>query len=74
MKHGSKEKCVECGEEFAIEELSHVWMEYDPEDLEEGDETSTYTGLVCKDCLEAASKLLDTPITIVGQGDEEEIV
>lgn len=68
-----KDKCVECDEEFALEELSHVWMEYDPEDLEEGDETCTYAGLVCKDCLEAASKLFDTPVTIVGQGDEEEI-
>jgi hypothetical protein len=66
-------KCVECGEEFALEELKHIWMEYDPAYLEEGDETSTYVGLMCKDCLKAASEMCGMPVTVVGQLDEEEI-
>lgn len=66
------DKCVECGEEFTLEDLSHVWMEYDPDDLEEGDEEEVYAGLVCKECLKAAAEAFDTPITHLSP-DEEEI-
>ena len=77
------DKCVDCGEEFAIEDLSHVWMQYDPDDLEEGDEPDVYVGLHCAPCLKIASEMCDMPVVnlddadsiIEGLGltDEEEI-
>ena len=63
--------CVSCGNEFPIDELSHVWMDYDPDYLEEGDEESVYAGLVCKKCLKEAAKLM--PVMRIESTDEEEI-
>ena len=62
MKHGFEGKCVDCGKTFAIDELRHVWMDYEPDDLEEGDEPDVYCGLHCKACLKTAGKLTDSPI------------
>ena len=64
-----KDNCVDCCGEFVIGDLSHVWMDYDPEDLEEGDEESTYVGLHCAPCLQAASELCDMPIINLNDAD-----
>ena len=85
MNPGFKGKCVDCGETFSIDKIYHVWMDYDPDSLEEGDEPNVYCGLHCKTCLDAAGKMcdmpvvnLDAPATIIGEvgltaTNEEEI-
>ena len=63
------DRCVDCDDEFELEELSHVWMEYEPDDLEEGDEPNEYVGLHCAPCLKAASELCDMPIVSLDDAD-----
>lgn len=66
------DRCVECDDEFELEELRHVWMEYEPGDLEEGDAPNDYVGVLCQPCLDAASAMCDMPVVQVNH-DEEEI-
>jgi hypothetical protein len=66
------DKCVECRDEFELEDLSHVWMEYEPDDLEEDDEPNEYVGVMCQPCLDAASAMCDMPVIQIIP-DEEEI-
>ena len=67
-----KDKCVECSEEFTLDKLNHVWMEYDEDYLEEGDEPNEYIGVMCKPCLAAAGAMCDMPVVQMNP-DEEEI-
>ena len=71
-------KCVECGTLLSMEELKHIWMEYDPDFLEEGDETEVYIGLMCENCITAAVEPTQIPIVHLApedfeDGDEEDI-
>lgn len=66
-----KDKCVECGKEFSVAELHHVWMEYDEDYLEEGDEPNEYVGVMCKPCLDAASAMCDMPVVLMNPGEED---
>jgi hypothetical protein len=73
-------RCVECGTLLELDELKHIWMEYDPDFLDDDDEKEEYIGLMCESCIVAASEIGNLPIIDLDlvdyfseQGDEEEI-